>query len=770
MIFSKPSQPVLWNTVLVVFVSFLTLAGCIIEDFPLDNRKCNSDSKCLEGWYCDSVRKICLKGTGTVKPEPSVEPPKERSKPEVAPEPSREEVPRESVDAGPDDGGSGDVVPDNPGVLKCSFSRPGSNVECPTPPSAGCNRFSETFKSSSVALPTALVGAAATATPDVFSIVVDTTGQKKFVYLLGGGPKGVAGDKVLVAEVKDDGTLVEWKSGPALKTARVGASAFWIRGRVFVLGGVDSTGAPVKSVEQAVVKADGSLEAFKEVGTWSSARAQAGIAYRHGYFYLAGGTSNATLSTTVERMLLKPDGTLGNVEVQEPLSEGRTGPLVSTDRALFLLGMNGSKRILVSPLQSDGKPGPWCQSSALPPELVSFAALSDVSRLFLAGVKTTTKLDNRVFFGVLEKGKDKVADIGGLSSWYCSDHQTPANKALLLTPRSRAAAVFVGSYLYVFGGEDSAGKPLSSVEYGKLEYRKDGRCDLDLDGKTNSFDFCPHVPDEKNRNSDKPKKADGGELTSPRDPQWSALDVERFLAGDVCESDTMVFVPAGRFTRGSSTNSDEPQGQITVDGFFVDKVEVTNKDYAACVRLGKCTEPSSKKVGDIADYYGNKSYDAHPVVNITWAQAKAYCAFRGKRLLTEAEWEKAARALAGAAYPWGNIAPDCKRSHFQDCKLKSPQPAGGLPAGASPYGVLDMSGNVREWVSDFYSATAYKDGPAKNPTGPASGTTRVVRGGSYLSPDTGIRSSRRDQLKPGESKEDLGFRCATGQFPAVAGP
>ena len=773
MMWSKPSQPARWMTVLVVFVSFTTLAlvGCIIEDFPLDNRKCNSGSKCLDGWYCDSVRKICVKGTGPSKENPPKETTPEPSKEEVNKEPPpREEVPQETGDAGPDDGGPGDTPPDTPSVLKCKYARSSSNVDCPTPPSAGCNRFSETFTSSSVALPSALVGAAATATPDVFSIAIDTTGQKKFIYLLGGNPTGGAGDKVIYAEVQDDGKLVEWKTGPTLKTPRTGASAFWIKGYVYVAGGSDGAGKAIQTIERAAVKADGSLDAFQDVGTWSTARLDAGVAYRHGYFYFAGGKEGAALSTKVERMLVKPDGRLGSPETQEALSEGRTGPMVSTARGLFLLGPNGSKRVLVAQILADATVSPWCQSSVMPPDLVALSALSDVRRLFLIGVKTSTKLDNRVYYSILEEGKDNIADIGGVSSWYCSDHQTPANKALLLTPRIKAAAVFVGSYLYVLGGEDGSGKALSSVEYGKLEYRKDGRCDLDLDGKTNSFDFCPHVADDKNRNSDKPKKADGGELTSPRDPQWTALDVKRFVAGDVCESDTMIFVTAGPFTRGSSTNTDEPQGQISIDGFFVDKTEVTNKDYAACVRLGKCTEPKSKEVGDLKDYYGNNKYDAYPVVNITWAQAKAYCEFRGKRLLTEAEWEKAARALAGAAYPWGNIAPDCKRSHFKDCKLKSPQTVGTLTAGASPYGVMDMSGNVREWVADFYSATAYKDDPKINPTGPKTGTNHVVRGGSYLSDDTQIRVTKRDQLKADESKSDLGFRRATGQFPTASKP
>jgi len=236
----------------------------------------------------------------------------------------------------------------------------------------------------------------------------------------------------------------------------------------------------------------------------------------------------------------------------------------------------------------------------------------------------------------------------------------------------------------------------------------------------------------------------------------------------------MVYVPAGEFTMGSDEgDSDEkPVHTVYLDAFYIDKTEVTNAQYQKCVEAGACQAPTICDWGEPT--YGDASKADHPVVCVSWDGAKAYCEWAGKRLPTEAEWEKAARGTDGRVYPWGNTF-DGSRLNFCDRNCESDwkdsdaddgyaQTAlvGSYPQGASPYGALDMAGNVGEWVADWYDSGYYSQSPARNPPGPDSGESRVLRGGSWSGAPLYVRCAIRFWINPDLRYSNLGFRCARG--------
>jgi len=239
----------------------------------------------------------------------------------------------------------------------------------------------------------------------------------------------------------------------------------------------------------------------------------------------------------------------------------------------------------------------------------------------------------------------------------------------------------------------------------------------------------------------------------------------------------MRLVPAGEFLMGSDSGSEDekPVHQIYLDNYYMDKYEVTNALYQACVLTGICTPPHITSSNTNSNYYGNTQFADYPVINVDWYQANVYCEWRDSRLPTEAEWEKAARGTSGYTYPWGEGEEgkmDCKMANYGECTSDTTA-VGSYPAGASPYDILDMAGNVREWVADWYLASYYDNSPTKNPLGPDTGTHRVVRsgswGGSYLRAwsgrtwyvfDFSVRSSFRGSGVPELWVYNLGFRCA----------
>jgi formylglycine-generating enzyme required for sulfatase activity len=220
----------------------------------------------------------------------------------------------------------------------------------------------------------------------------------------------------------------------------------------------------------------------------------------------------------------------------------------------------------------------------------------------------------------------------------------------------------------------------------------------------------------------------------------------------------MVPVPEGTFMMGCTEGPgrcmtgglDQPPHEVWLSAYSIDRTEVSQTSYAACVSAGACVAPASGWDPDHKEWL--------PVTSVSWDAARRYCIWVGKRLPTEAEWEKAARGTDERRYPWGNDAPDCTRANLAPCG-GSLRNAGSLPAGASPYGALDMSGNAEEWVNDWFDSGYYATAPPRDPPGPPPGTEHVVRGGSYR--DDAWHGATTVRLwDTGGPAPERGFRCA----------
>ncbi len=267
--------------------------------------------------------------------------------------------------------------------------------------------------------------------------------------------------------------------------------------------------------------------------------------------------------------------------------------------------------------------------------------------------------------------------------------------------------------------------------------------------------------------------------------------------------DDMVMIPAGEFLMGSpddgvSFDDERPQRNVYIGSFLIDRYEVTNTRYKQFVDTTGHPAPSHQKLEFRLWFHGVPfpGSEAHPVVNVSWEDAVAYCRWQSKRLPTEAEWEKAARGADGRRYPWGkdwDITQANSASYWagRTVEFKDGEewnafwvtgegarishklglrgevltlPVGSVPGGASPYGLLDMAGNASEWVQDWYEPYSYLNAPLSNPQGPNGQLLKVVRGGSWLKPARNLRTSDRDYGYPADRASGIGFRCAKDAF------
>jgi len=229
------------------------------------------------------------------------------------------------------------------------------------------------------------------------------------------------------------------------------------------------------------------------------------------------------------------------------------------------------------------------------------------------------------------------------------------------------------------------------------------------------------------------------------------------------DGSVLKFVPAGEFTMGSGL-PDAPQKTVYLGDYWIYKTEVTNSMYAFCVSIGACAPPA-QELG--TPLYDNPIYANYPVVGVSWDMAANYCSWIGGGLPTEAQWEKAARGTTGAQYPWGGVEPSCNTGNFAGC-VGALTDVTKYVEGASPFGVLDMAGNVFEWVNDFYGENYYNNAPTENPTGPDSGEFRVVRGSGFETDISQAASAIRRPAGNAYHNRDLGFRCVVQQPAALA--
>jgi len=341
--------------------------------------------------------------------------------------------------------------------------------------------------------------------------------------------------------------------------------------------------------------------------------------------------------------------------------------------------------------------------------------------------------------------------------------------------------------------EDLPGAPLPALSYVLLGAIR-GWADSDGDGRVTASEAGRHaslllraashgsaaLPRPQSRGMNILLTAQAGQRgpsVSGVLPPDAVLDEAALVAGtaEAFIADRVKSIRGGEFVMGCRSRLDpnceddeRPPREIQIDRYAIDLYEVTWEDYAGCVAEGGCRKIALEQ----CMVWTGKEFvrgapvpvsfqEAHkPVVCATWEEAATYCAWAGKRLPTEAEWERAARGpSARTLYPWGDAPPSCARAQVLGCG-EGTAPVGAHPAGASPEGIFDLVGNAAEWTADWYDEFAYKSMASQNPVGPPTGDVRVVRGGSFYDDPEFLRISYRYGLTPGWGYGMVGFRCA----------
>lgn len=253
-----------------------------------------------------------------------------------------------------------------------------------------------------------------------------------------------------------------------------------------------------------------------------------------------------------------------------------------------------------------------------------------------------------------------------------------------------------------------------------------------------------------------------GTAVSPSSAQLERLRKPRAIEAPAVEEPPMVNIPDGLFTMGfagtQALEDERPAHRVWLSAYSMDRYETTTAQYAAFLAATNQPAPWQWNTVDLSQH-GDR-----PVIGVDWEDAQAYCRWRGKRLPTEAEWEKAARGTDERLYPWGNSVPTTALANFAlgarfsyDQVLMSVQ---SYEQGKSPYGLLQMAGNVWEWVQDWYAANYYDTSPDRNPMGPAQGQFKVLRGGSWSDLPKYLLTYGRFKLLPETRNSYTGFRCA----------
>ena len=251
--------------------------------------------------------------------------------------------------------------------------------------------------------------------------------------------------------------------------------------------------------------------------------------------------------------------------------------------------------------------------------------------------------------------------------------------------------------------------------------------------------------------SGQPEEADAEEKREPESGSKSLREKDGM---------EILYVPGGSFEMGSTELTyAKPVRTVDVDGFYIDKYEVTNGQYRQCVSEGACQFGGDNTSNTRERYYDNPVYTNHPVININWYEAKDYCQWVGGDLPTEAQWEKAARGTDGRRYPWGDFEPNKTKANYNQNEGDT-MPVGSYSQNVSPYGAMDMAGNVWEWTQDWYE-DSYGPDDTDNPIGPTAGQFRTIRGGCWYYEATYIRSAHRSKHNPLYRYYNVGFRCAT---------